>query len=535
METPLSPKPVKAFSYLRFSTPEQMHGDSLRRQSDLAAEFARRHGLELDDKLSFRDLGVSAFRSSNANVGKLGELREAVKVGLIPQGSLLLVESLDRISRDHAFDAQHLLSDIIRSGVNVATLIDGRIYSWEGLRADPMGMMYSILGFMRAHEESAVKSRRLSEAWEDKRAKAVTIPLTSIAPAWLSVDRAANKIAEVTERVSIVRRIFSMTLDGEGQHKIASTLNREGVTTWGKGKRQGTRWHASYIAKILANPAVIGTMTPHRIEFRDGIKRRIPLAPLDDYFPAVISREVWDEVQAIKAGSGAPRGRQATGNVHNILAQLAKCPKCGATVTRVQKGQAKKGGHPSLVCTVAKTGGDCEYKSVRYSTVENRLLQVLPGVVRDREGLEVVEDTETRITALEDAIHANRSGSMTLAQLLQDEPSPTLRAQLRSLEGALPEMEAQLALLREHRDILAGPIAGSRIERLIAALEPVEGAELNRKEANLALRALFKTVVINWPQGAIDLEWHLGGTCRVHYGPNIITLAENKAAVSSAV
>jgi DNA invertase Pin-like site-specific DNA recombinase len=61
----------KAYSYLRFSTPEQMKGDSFRRQSTKAQEYASTHGLDLDDTLTFQDLGVSAFRGKNAEAGQL--------------------------------------------------------------------------------------------------------------------------------------------------------------------------------------------------------------------------------------------------------------------------------------------------------------------------------------------------------------------------------------------------------------------------------------------------------------------------------
>lgn len=60
---------LKAYSYVRFSTPEQMRGDSLRRQTEAAGRYAALHGLELDDKLTFRDLGVSAFRGTNEEDG----------------------------------------------------------------------------------------------------------------------------------------------------------------------------------------------------------------------------------------------------------------------------------------------------------------------------------------------------------------------------------------------------------------------------------------------------------------------------------
>ncbi|MAP11497.1 MAG: hypothetical protein CMQ61_05530 [Gammaproteobacteria bacterium] len=95
-------KPPRAYSYLRFSTPEQMSGDSMRRQASAAHRYALDHGLELDDAVSFRDLGVSAYRGKNATEGALRDFILAVDEGHIPRGSYLLVENLDRLSRPPA-------------------------------------------------------------------------------------------------------------------------------------------------------------------------------------------------------------------------------------------------------------------------------------------------------------------------------------------------------------------------------------------------------------------------------------------------
>jgi DNA invertase Pin-like site-specific DNA recombinase len=84
----------KAYSYVRFSTPEQELGDSYRRQADLAKFYADKHGLELDTTLRLDDRGVSAYQGRNATVGALGAFRKAVIEGEVPQGSYLIVESL---------------------------------------------------------------------------------------------------------------------------------------------------------------------------------------------------------------------------------------------------------------------------------------------------------------------------------------------------------------------------------------------------------------------------------------------------------
>jgi len=88
----------KAYSYLRFSTPEQGRGDSYRRQMELANKFAALNDLDLDEELKFQDYGMSAFQGRNARIGALRQFIDRVDDGVIEKGSYLLVESLDRIS-----------------------------------------------------------------------------------------------------------------------------------------------------------------------------------------------------------------------------------------------------------------------------------------------------------------------------------------------------------------------------------------------------------------------------------------------------
>src|SRR3546814_17200474 len=74
---------------------------------------------------------------------------------------------------------------------------------------------------------------------------------------------------------------------------------------------------------LLTNPAGIGVLHPHRTEYADGKKRRIPLDTVPHYFPALISPETWADAQALLTAKGAPRGRQAVAPLSNILSRLA--------------------------------------------------------------------------------------------------------------------------------------------------------------------------------------------------------------------
>ena len=78
----------------------------------------------------------------------------AVQQGRIPVGSVLVVEGLDRLSRAEPIQAQAQLAQIVNAGITVVTASDGKQYSREHLKANPMDLVYSLLVMIRAHEES---------------------------------------------------------------------------------------------------------------------------------------------------------------------------------------------------------------------------------------------------------------------------------------------------------------------------------------------------------------------------------------------
>src|SRR5688572_7095416 len=110
-------------SYKGFRNPEQAKGDSVRRQDDPAVRWCREHGKTLTDQLS--DKGVSAFRGKNAREGDLAQFLALVRAGTVPAGSYLLVEELDRLSRERPEESIGMFLSIIRAGVVVVNLRKG--------------------------------------------------------------------------------------------------------------------------------------------------------------------------------------------------------------------------------------------------------------------------------------------------------------------------------------------------------------------------------------------------------------------------
>src|ERR1700719_681554 len=85
-----------AYSYARFSTPQQERGDSERRQIEAARQYAEQHRFILDESVVV-DRGVSAFAGKNVSEGALGEFIKRVEREKIARGSALFVDHQKRL------------------------------------------------------------------------------------------------------------------------------------------------------------------------------------------------------------------------------------------------------------------------------------------------------------------------------------------------------------------------------------------------------------------------------------------------------
>jgi len=92
------------------STEAQLKGDSERRQREASTAYAVRHDLELQE---LETETASAFRGGNAEFGPLRDFLIAAKERKVSRGSVLIIESFDRLSRQNVMKALLPLTDII--------------------------------------------------------------------------------------------------------------------------------------------------------------------------------------------------------------------------------------------------------------------------------------------------------------------------------------------------------------------------------------------------------------------------------------
>ena len=424
------PRP-KAYSYIRMSTADQAKGDSTRRQHDATIRYAQEHNLELAQIII--DEGVSTFTGMNAEFGKLGLFIAEAENGNIEKGSYLIVESLDRISRQNFSEAFSLLNKIINIGINVVTLSDNQVYNKESLALRPNDLLMAIFTFIRAHEESQIKSIRLKASWENKRNLAQNGNKTRhVIPKWLRYSDSGMEIEPIPERSDIIKEIFALSCSGWGAYSIAKKLNAKGYDTWGSAKF----WQESYVKKILNNRSVIGEFQPHILNRASNKIVRSKIGdPIKSYYPSIIDEKTFLAAQdSSKNRLINGKGRKGKG-LSNLFSGLLFCHYCGSSMRFINKGAPPKGG-TYLRCSNAILTGKCNSNSYSYKRVESILINILQQL--DMKKITLDRDYSSVLSELgeEKKFYDNK-----IKSLIQDRDYLTKLRDITKLEHVAQELE----------------------------------------------------------------------------------------------
>jgi DNA invertase Pin-like site-specific DNA recombinase len=495
---------MKAYSYIRFSTPGQEEGDSLRRQIKQSEDYAQANGLTLDDSLRLQDRGLSAFHGVHRIKGALGEFHRLVEAGEVEPGSVLLVESLDRLSREQVLDALTQFTGLIRAGVKVVTLADRMEYDTESINANFGQLLMSLVIMSRAHEESRIKSFRGREAWDNKRREAGSKPLTARCPAWLRLNK--GKFEVIPEVAEAINKIFAMKLAGKGSNRIAWELNQNGAWKPARG------WRNSYINKLLHNNrALLGEFQPHKkVE-----GKRVPEGePIPGYFPAIIEPELFHQVQAAIQHNREKKGNSGgrNGPVSNLFGHLVKCPRCGGPMAFMDKGRPPKGGS-YLVCDTARRGLGCERSYFRYDRLEPLILSYCkgldPGEIIPDGGKSELAALRNELQGVEGELGQVERKITKLLDSLEDADSPEylslVKGRVQSHQGRREKLDKKAMALRK-KVAKAGTLEVDTrkqlqsIRELIEHMDSLEGQERIDLRLNLRgqLRRLLEEIQV-WP------------------------------------
>ena len=106
-------KPIKySLSYVRVSTKDQLDGSGIKRQEKAYQNWLRCNP-DYENLDEYKDLGISG-RGKNSKAGALNKIIENAEKGQISYGTCLVVESINRLSREAPKESLGLLLRIFK-------------------------------------------------------------------------------------------------------------------------------------------------------------------------------------------------------------------------------------------------------------------------------------------------------------------------------------------------------------------------------------------------------------------------------------
>ena len=505
------------YSYTRFSSLTQASGDSARRQIEKAQEFCQKHNLELNET-RYEDLGVSGWTGENIEKGALGDFIAALKAGKIPKGSVLIVENWDRFSRLKPMDAYTKLGEIIKAGVDVVTLEDGKFHTAENYN-EFTTLITSLVIMERANEESSRKSRMISAACAQKRkqASAGKGSLNGNCPPWLKVNADKTGFEVRPERVAIVHRIIKLIKEGKGKREIARMFDAEKVPTWGsdkhyKNKNWAKRWRDNYLLEVVKSRALVGELKLQR-------RKRATGEVIRCYYPAIIDEATWQSIQPkkIKTFNAGPQSDannlfsgllydgynpdfrmkffmqdKAKGYIYLSSDYATVDPLYLERQQAIAKGE-KPGSRP------------LSGETIRYNEFEAHFLRHFSEIDLFEALPERTPAESSRIGLLENDQKENDKALANLVKALESgEPSAVVMEQINKREATARRLakELEAATDKERRQKYTMDSFEEEHQRILELL----GAET--REARLSLRTLFHRVIERidiFPAGVLDV------------------------------
>ena len=324
---------VTAFLYERLSRDDNLEGESysIGNQKKLLAKVAKEKGYT--NLVHFLDDGISGVTMDRPGfVEMICQLEQG-------KAAAVFVKDLSRLGRNY-IEVGRLTEEFFPNHDIRLVAVSDNIDTAEG--ENELAPIRNLFNEWYARDIS--KKRRISNKIKGNAGEPMGQPPYGYIKDpndpkhWIVDDEAAQ----------VVRRVYSMTLEGFGTEQIAAQLEKDGVLTprayWltkgikrpGKGKQQPpTKWNSSTITKILSLQEYCGDILNFKTYSKSyKNKKRIDndrenWVVFQDVHKAIIERAVYEQVQQKR---GKIRKRRTNNGEHNMFSGLLVCADCGSNL-----------------------------------------------------------------------------------------------------------------------------------------------------------------------------------------------------------
>lgn len=506
-----SPASNLAHLYQRVSSAAQLLGDGLDRQLDGTKRYVDEKALVI--VTTYSDRGVSAFRGKNRRVGELALILRHIETGVIRPGEHLVIESLDRLSRQPPLEALETLKAILKRGVIVHSIFDNTYFTLADLNRDVGRLLTLVVSMARSNEESRVKSQRVVDA--HRRGRETGKIVAGSIPTWLFLTRdpqtGEKKFGIKTGIQEVVVSMFEMCSRGRSSYRIAQELTANNVPPFSVSKKRvGSKaegahhWNATSILDILRGKSVLGEFRSHTISYDEEGKRIQTLASVNpNYYPQIVEPDLWHRANQALDSRKKARTRGRTGATFaNLLRDVCVCAHCGNSMHfKIQAEHRTRERYVRFRCAGRSENVCDNTKMPRYAILETAILALVTEI-------DLVDRRSEDVAALDRliAIDALRADSLEIdIRTIIDnfKGSKTAAVMVAEKECEKIALQEILARRRHERDVLAGrqsPLdRKAALRSLRDRLEQTSGSELYalRANLNLKIREVVDTVIFD--------------------------------------
>ena len=458
---------------------------SIENQYELLSKFVMLNGWT--EVKSYRDDGYSG-----GNFQRPGflEMLEDARHGLI---NLILVKDLSRLGRDFVEVGRY--TDVVfpSLGCRFVSVLD--CLDTEGDNTD-------MLHFRSLMNDYHLKdlSNKVKSVLHTKMRSGQYI--AAYAPyGYRKSEEDRHRLVIDEEAAAVVRRMFELRRGGMAYGKIAAVLNSEGILSprWYWAKRYGNGsckyanlWMYATVKNILTNEVYTGNLIQNQTGSRSYKDDTMIYKPESEWIrhealhEAIISPEVWNEVQAINRERTRLSADNAPPKPFLFTGKLV-CADCKAPLQGNRETQRRKNGtskrYVSYFCSryTSSGHGACS----RHTIYEMTLAELVMGEIRSHaEALELDE------AAMLDRLQAQRTAA-------DAERQESVRQEIGKLRRRVYELEQMTAKLYE--DKVCGSISAASFAVLL------EKAEQERRQRSDRLDTLLAEVR-QYEQSAADIQ-----------------------------
>lgn len=516
-----------AHAYIRYSTAEQAKGGSLARQRRAISEHIAEQGWTTGGE--YFDSGKSASKGTHLEEGaELHRFEQEALAGL-HDGSALVVERIDRLSRLDHEATYGLIKRLNDAGVTIAVVANGKLY-----RANQSIPLVEIITLLveadAAKQETSKLGDRVAKGKAIKRAKrqAEGTSTRHMLPPWCSLD-ADGRAVVIEDRAAMVLGWFEATRDGVPTGQIVRGLEASGVKPWGRSKI----WHRTYISKTLANRTVLGEFQPVRMVGG----RKEPLGePWAGHFPEIVPHDLFELVNRSAADRKRAWGGRRSVRLTNLFAGLVECRACGGAMhfkcEAVEGSQVRCSDNKKLytvrrdrgqfICSTARVSGGrkCTNRAAwSYIIFEDAVVRaLLPLAMDDRAFSDRSAVVELRglIAQRERQLEITSGRAVRLWEEWATNDSQSLKDAANRADGERQQLESELTELRAKFDAATGRVTVAehlaRVDDIAKALyEPdMDRRLITRRKVMVAFNGLISRICLGADQGTISLHDGIG-------------------------